>query len=406
MTLDERLAYFSEQVNCVRPIYTWQYGSTGQLLKSNCPCEAVLDTALSIFNGKKDLASLAARHRPFILGAPIGLVWLADCIWNGDEPERTIILGPVFTTEVSLDSIYTVLTAMQNDNELNVSLAWQQELGRALEQVPTISVVLMNEYTVLLHHCLTGEKLHYHDIIQCQPTIVSAKTDKREKRDRHQIYRAEKGLLRMVREGDLNYRDAVIFSEGLSDGVPVQSRDPLRQAKTSIIVFTSLCTRAAIEGGLSPEQAYSLGDNYIQSAESSKDISELSALSNIMYDDFIHRVHDCRVNPQYSKPIQECCDYIELYVEDKLGIAELAARVGYTEYYLSRKFKEETGVSLNNYIKFAKVERAKFLLSSTDTSIQEISNRLGFCSRSYFGSTFQKIVGCSPADYREGNGPN
>ena len=41
MTLDERLAYFSEQVNCVRPIYTWQYGSTGQLLKSNCPCEAV-----------------------------------------------------------------------------------------------------------------------------------------------------------------------------------------------------------------------------------------------------------------------------------------------------------------------------------------------------------------------------
>ena len=182
MTLDERLAYFSEQVNCVRPIYTWQYGSTGQLLKSNCPCEAVLDTALSIFNGKKDLASLAARRRPFILGAPIGLVWLADCIWNGDEPERTVILGPVFTTEVSLDSIYTVLTAMQNDNELNVSLAWQQELGRALEQVPTISVVLMNEYTVLLHHCLTGEKLHYHDIIQCQPTIVSAKTGKREKR--------------------------------------------------------------------------------------------------------------------------------------------------------------------------------------------------------------------------------
>ena len=93
-------------------------------------------------------------------------------------------------------------------------------------------------------------------------------------------------------------------------------------------------------------------------------------------------------------------DYLEARID------ELAARVGYTEYYLSRKFKEETGVSLNNYIKFAKVERAKFLLSSTDTSIQEISNRLGFCSRSYFGSTFQKIVGCSPADYREGNGPN
>ena len=78
MTLDERLAYFSEQVNCVRPIYTWQYGSTGQLLKSNCPCEAVLDTALSIFNGKKDLASLAAWQPGVVL-----LSWARPSGWSG-----------------------------------------------------------------------------------------------------------------------------------------------------------------------------------------------------------------------------------------------------------------------------------------------------------------------------------
>ena len=47
----------------------------------------------------------------------------------------------------------------------------------------------------------------------------------------------------------------------------MQSSDVLRQSKTSIIVFTSLVCRAAIEGGLSPEEAYSLGDSYIQTAE-------------------------------------------------------------------------------------------------------------------------------------------
>ena len=42
---------------------------------------------------------------------------------------------------------------------------------------------------------------------------------------------------------------------GISAGVPVRSDDALRQSKTSIIVFTSLVCRAAIEGGLSPEEA-------------------------------------------------------------------------------------------------------------------------------------------------------
>lgn len=78
----------------------------------------------------------------------------------------------------------------------------------------------------------------------------------------------------------MNYKLALNSSFGVSSGVPLQSSNPLRQSKTSVIVFTSLCARAAIEGGLSPEQAYSLGDSYIQSIESAKTISEISAISN------------------------------------------------------------------------------------------------------------------------------
>ena len=59
-------------------------------------------------------------------------------------------------------------------------------------------------------------------------------------------------MLQMVRTGDLNYKQALSNSMSISAGVPVQSSDVLRQSKTSIIVFTSLVCRAAIEGGLSP----------------------------------------------------------------------------------------------------------------------------------------------------------
>lgn len=87
--------------------------------------------------------------------------------------------------------------------------------------------------------------------------------------------------------------------------------------------------------------------------------------------------------------------------EEDFDISDLAARAGYTEYYLSRKFKEETGVSLNNYINIARVERAKLLLTITDDSIQEIADRLHFCTRSYFSEAFRKFTGTSPAKYRK-----
>ena len=119
-----------------------------------------------------------------------------------------------------------------------------------------------------------------------------------------------------------------------------------------------------------------------------------------MIDDFVHRVHKCRVDPDVSKQIRQCCDYIETHTEEKLTIAALAAQIGYTEYYLSRKFKTEMHIALNDYIKIARIERAKFLLKTTEESIQSLAFRLNFCSRSHFGEVFRKIVGCSPMEYR------
>jgi len=215
------------------------------------------------------------------------------------------------------------------------------------------------------------------------------------------FWMAEQGMLQMVRTGDMNYKQALSNSMSISAGVPVQSSDVLRQSKTSIIVFTSLVCRAAIEGGLSPEEAYSLGDSYIQAAESAKSLDELSPLAMMMYDDFIRRVHKHRTNPNLSRQIQKCVDYIEMNLDKKIVAEDLAALVGYTEYYLTHKFKEETGLSVTNYVKFAKVERAKVLLKSTPFSVREISEQLGFATRNYFSAVFQQVTGKTPMEFRE-----
>ena len=113
----------------------------------------------------------------------------------------------------------------------------------------------------------------------------------------------------------------------------------------------------------------------------------------MMYDDFIRRVHKHRTNPNLSMQIQKCVDYIEMNLDKKIVAEDLAALVGYTEYYLTHKFKEETGLSVTNYVKFAKVERAKVLLKSTTLSVREISEQLGFATRNYFSAVFQQVTG-------------
>ncbi len=119
------------------------------------------------------------------------------------------------------------------------------------------------------------------------------------------------------------------------------------------------------------------------------------------YHDFIYRVHYLHANPNYSHAIQKCCDYIELSLDRKIKTADLAALVGYTEYYLTEKFKKETGQSVSQYTKHMRIERAKILLQSTASSVQQISDQLAFNTPNYFIQCFRDVTGSTPAQYRK-----
>lgn len=91
-----------------------------------------------------------------------------------------------------------------------------------------------------------------------------------------------------------------------------------------------------------------------------------------------------------------------MHLNQKIRAADLAALVGYTEYNLTHKFKEETGLSVTDYAKFAKIEHAKVLLKSTDLSVQDIAASLSFSTRNYFSRIFQEVTGQTPMEYRGG----
>lgn len=204
----------------------------------------------------------------------------------------------------------------------------------------------------------------------------------------------------MVRTGNLNYHEVLAAAGAVSPGIRTRSSNPVRQAKYSVVAFITLCTRAAIEGGLSSECAYTLSDTYTEAVDNCETISQIAAVSHTMYEDFIRRVNHVRRESGISRSVRLCCDFIDNHVEEELTLKEIAERVGYTEYYLARKFKRETGMSVNAYIRKARVRYAKMLLSATQLTVEEIGARLHFCSRSYFSSVFRELEGMTPSEYR------
>ena len=315
------------------------------------------------------------------------------------ERKRSLIfvIGPVFYAAPSERQMRASLRPFTDSIE---NARWGSELIAALPRLPVIPYVVFSRYAVMVHNTLTGEQLG-PEALGSVSLVSEISATAAGPRDRENVWLAERGLLQVVRNGDINYHNVIQRSVQLSPGVPVQGADPLRQVKTSIVVFTTLVSRAAMEGGLSPEIAYPLGDSYLQSVEDCRDSGELGALANAMYHDFIYRVHHLRVSPNYSHAIQKCCDYIELSLDRKIRTADLAALVGYTEYYLTEKFKKETGQSVSSYIRYARVERAKVLLESTDLSIREIAEQLAFNTVNYFIQSFRDTAVYTPAQYRK-----
>ena len=79
----------------------------------------------------------------------------------------------------------------------------------------------------------------------------------------------------------------------------------------------------------------------------------------------------------------------------------MAEKAGYSPFHLSRKFQEEMDCSIIEYIQNSKVVQAKYLLEHSSNSVDEISEELGFNSRTYFTSIFKKYVGVTPSVYRK-----
>ena len=101
--------------------------------------------------------------------------------------------------------------------------------------------------------------------------------------------------------------------------------------------------------------------------------------------------------------ILDAINYIQTNLGLDLTVAQLAKRANQNADYFSRLFQENTGERPLSYIQFKRIERAQFLLSTTDLPFSEIAALTGFDNLSYFSRTFKKITAQTPGEYKRNN---
>lgn len=399
MNVDEKIKLFLELINCNYQLNIWTYDSELTLLETNSPPELIISDINSFLSAYEPLIEYAKTGLyPYILEIPIGILWIVDFERQNGILHKIHLLGPVFTGNHS----YNILRQKLDYKDLSVKI--KSQIFKLIDLIPIIPTNMLYQYAIMLHYCLTGDKITSQDIQYSFNKEIKKAYDTPVKTDDHRgIWLAEQALVKMFREGNPGYKIELEKSSLLSHGIKFDVGDSIRQKKNSLMILLTLCSRATIDGGLSPSVSFTLCDYYTQCIEEAATITELTNVSRTMLDDYMDRLRQAKEHPNVSTQIHDCCSYISMHVNEKISIRHLADRVGYTEYYFSRKFKSEMGCSVNDYIKKEKIEKAKLLLSSTQLSIQEISDELNFCSRSHFSDLFKKLTDMSPSDYREKN---
>ena len=96
----------------------------------------------------------------------------------------------------------------------------------------------------------------------------------------------------------------------------------------------------------------------------------------------------------------DVANYIQHNLSLPITVQDIADALYMSRPYLSKKFKDEAGISVSDFIHKQKIDEAKRLLKYTDKSLLAISVYLGFSSQSHFTRTFKKMTGKLPKEYR------
>ncbi|MGG3510071.1 response regulator [Paenibacillus lautus] len=99
--------------------------------------------------------------------------------------------------------------------------------------------------------------------------------------------------------------------------------------------------------------------------------------------------------------MESAIEYIQKYYASDIKASEVADLINLSPNYFSSLFKQDVGMSFNEYLNEFRIEKAKLLLEKTPDKVRQIASQVGYQEYKYFVQVFKKFTKVTPTEYRK-----
>lgn len=212
-------------------------------------------------------------------------------------------------------------------------------------------------------------------------------------------YSLERLFMDKVSNGDIDQVIELYHEQVKTMYMTYTGPNKLRSTKNEAIVFCTLLSRAAIEGGVDSDHSLSLSNSFIRRIEKTLNLEELLDVIEQMSVKFTNSVlHASSIN--HVSVIKKASRYVHNHLSEPIRLQDVADYVGLSPNYFSSLFKKEMDLAFADYVNHTRIKESQYLLQTTNHTILDIAISVGFNNQNYFTTIFKKTTGITPKQYR------
>ncbi|MDR1806105.1 MAG: AraC family transcriptional regulator [Clostridium sp.] len=215
----------------------------------------------------------------------------------------------------------------------------------------------------------------------------------------HTPYILEERLVNAVLSGDEEAAVLCLKEINRSGNKAVLASDSVRSAKNSVICTCVFLARAAIQAGVSPDEAFALSDANIRRIEEFTGKHAALKYEEDLLLQFVKLIKNNR-GREFSIVVHRAVQYIDSHLSERLRLADIADYAEVSPQYLSGVFSKEMRMPITNYISMRKIQESTHFISQKKYSITDVALLYGFSSQSHYIQVFKKVMGTTPGKYR------